>query len=84
MPPKLTTQEFIDRARATHGDKYGYSFSVYQGNHTKLMIHCPEHGMFEQRPNNHMNGQNIHQNKGMNIYDTIKTQSSRTNASKIY
>ena len=58
MPPRLTTQEFIDRARATHGDKYGYAFSVYQGNHTKLMIHCPEHGMFEQRPNNHMNGQN--------------------------
>lgn len=53
---KLTTQEFIDRARAVHGDKYGYAFSVYQGNHTKLMIHCPEHGMFEQRPNYHLSG----------------------------
>ena len=33
---------------------------------------------------NHMNGQNIHQNKGINIYDTIKTKFSRTNATKIY
>lgn len=54
---KLTTQEFIDRARAVHGDKYGYAFSVYQSAHTKVSIHCPEHGMFEQSPNQHTLGQ---------------------------
>ena len=54
---KLTTQEFIDRARAVHGDKYGYAFSVYQHSHTKVMIHCPEHGMFEMTPANHNYGQ---------------------------
>lgn len=52
---KLTTQDFIVRARAVHGDRYGYDFSVYRGNHTKLMIHCPEHGIFEQTPGNHVN-----------------------------
>jgi len=56
MPVKLTTSEFIDRARAVHGDKYGYSFSVYKHSKTKVYIHCPEHGMFEQIPNNHMKG----------------------------
>lgn len=56
MPAKLTTQEFIDRARAVHGDKYGYAFSVYQSAHEKVMIHCPEHGMFEQSPTDHTSG----------------------------
>lgn len=56
MPPRLTTQEFIDRAKVVHSDKYGYAFSVYQSAHEKVMIHCPEHGMFEQSPANHLFG----------------------------
>ena len=56
MSAKLTTQDFIDRARAVHGDKYGYAFSVYQSSREKVMIHCPEHGIFEQKANNHLNG----------------------------
>jgi hypothetical protein len=53
---KLTTQEFIDRARAVHGDKYGYAFSVYRSNCVKLTMICHEHGMFEQRPYDHLVG----------------------------
>ena len=53
---KLTTQEFIDRARAVHSNSYGYAFSVYQSAHEKVMIHCPKHGNFEQTPNNHFDG----------------------------
>ena len=53
---KLTTQEFIDRARAVHGDKYGYAFSVYQDSKTKLTVYCQEHGLFKQKPNSHLNG----------------------------
>lgn len=56
MPAKLTTQEFIDHARAVHGDKYGYAFSVYLGNRVNVMIHCREHGLFEQSPNSHLRG----------------------------
>ena len=54
MPKKVTTKDFIGRARAVHGDKYGYAFSIYKSAHTKVYIHCPEHGMFEQSPNNHV------------------------------
>jgi len=54
MPAKLTTEEFIDRARAVHGDKYGYAFSVYRSANIKVLIHCPEHGMFHQKPYIHM------------------------------
>ena len=56
MAKRATTQEFIDRARAVHGDKYGYAFSVYLGNHIKVMIHCHEHGMFSMTPANHNSG----------------------------
>ena len=53
---KLTTKDFIDRASSVHGDKYGYAFSVYQSSKAKVLIHCPEHGMFEQEANSHIQG----------------------------
>lgn len=56
MPRKVTTKDFIDRARAAHGDKYGYAFSVYRSTKTKVSIYCPYHKMFDQRPNDHLKG----------------------------
>lgn len=52
---KLTTQEFIDRARTVHGDKYSYALSVYKSARENILIHCQKHGVFEQRPNDHLN-----------------------------
>ena len=54
---KLTTQEFIDRARAVHGDTYDYSESEYDGKDRKLKIMCQIHGLFLQSPHNHCKGQ---------------------------
>ena len=53
---KLTTQEFIDRAHAVHGDKYGYALSVYKSARENILIYCQKHGVFEQRPNDHLSG----------------------------
>ena len=33
-----------------------YSKSVYVNNRTSLIITCPLHGDFEQRPEHHLNG----------------------------
>lgn len=66
MPAKLTTQEFIDRARAVHGRKYGYAFSVYSGSKSKLTIHCPDHGLFEQRSDLHLSGHGCPDCAGVN------------------
>jgi hypothetical protein len=52
-----TTNEFIDKAKIIHGDKYDYSNVVYIKNQSKINIICPEHGEFYQRPLNHLNGQ---------------------------
>ena len=53
---KLTTQEFIDRARAVHGDKYGYAFVSYVKNSIGIQIHCKKHGLFNQTPADHLSG----------------------------
>lgn len=51
-----TLEEFISDSRAVHGGKYDYSLSEYKGNKVKVKIICPRHGMFEQKPNDHMMG----------------------------
>jgi hypothetical protein len=52
---KLSTNDFIDRAKKIHGNKYDYSEVDYKNNHTKVKIICPEHGEFYQAPVNHVN-----------------------------
>ena len=54
---KITTEEFIQRARKVHGNKYDYSKSEYANSKTKTTIICPIHGEFQQTPNKHLSGQ---------------------------
>lgn len=56
MSRKLTTEEFIKKAREVHGDKYDYSKVEYKDARTKVCIICPEHGEFYQIPNSHLLG----------------------------
>ena len=53
---KLTTEDFITKARLIHGDMYDYSKVKYVNNHTKVIITCKKHGDFEQQPYNHLQG----------------------------
>jgi hypothetical protein len=53
---RLTNEEFIDKARLVHGNKYDYSKVEYLNTSTKVCIVCPEHGEFWQTPNNHLFG----------------------------
>jgi len=50
-----TTEQFIEKAKEVHGDKYDYSKVVYKNTDDKVTIICPEHGEFEQTPNGHTN-----------------------------
>ena len=54
--PKLTTEEFIRKAREVHGDKYDYSKVEYVNATTPVVIICPKHGEFLQNPYNHTDG----------------------------
>ena len=53
---KLTTKEFIQKARVVHDDRYDYSKSVYINSTTKIIIDCSIHGEFMQNPINHLKG----------------------------
>jgi hypothetical protein len=56
MAKKLTTEEFIEKARRVHGDKYDYSKVEYINNGTLICIICPKHGEFWQTPHKHLQG----------------------------
>ena len=53
---KMTTEEFIEKARKVHGDKYDYSKTVYNISHDEVTIICPKHGEFKQVANYHLCG----------------------------
>lgn len=52
--PKMTTEDFISKAKKIHGDKYDYSLVDYQGSAVPVTIICPIHGPFEQKPTKHV------------------------------
>ena len=53
---KLTTEEFIKKAREVHGDKYDYSKVRYVDYKTKVCMICPLHGEFWQVASSHLRG----------------------------
>lgn len=56
MPRKMTTTEFIERAKQVHGDKFLYDKVEYKTAWEKVLIGCREHGYFLQAPANHLCG----------------------------
>ncbi len=53
-------QSTIDEIRKNivniHGDKYSYDFSSYKNAHSKIPITCRFHGVFYQKMDNHLTG----------------------------
>jgi very-short-patch-repair endonuclease/predicted nucleic-acid-binding Zn-ribbon protein len=45
---KMTTDDFIRKAKEVHGDKYDYSEVDYKNQYTPVKIICPIHGAFMQ------------------------------------
>lgn len=54
--PTKTTEHFITRAKAAHGDTYDYSKSIYEGVHTNIVVICRTHGEFVIDAHNHVHG----------------------------
>lgn len=76
MPKKLTTEEWVAKARAVHGDRYDYSKVEYINGKTKVCIICPEHGEFWQTP------QFSRERVWGFMYETQKAYPSKTNPSR--
>ena len=67
---RMSTEDFIAKARAKHGDKYNYSRAEYSGALKKLTISCPEHGDFQQKADSHLRGQGCKHCRDRSITDT--------------
>lgn len=48
--------DFINESNVIHNSKYDYTNSIYINCYTKIKIICPIHGLFSQRPSEHLNG----------------------------
>ena len=60
-------EQFIEKSKEVHGDKYDYSKIEYVNDSTKVCIICPKHGEFWQRPNDHLDGHGCIKCMGDNI-----------------
>jgi hypothetical protein len=47
-------ENFINKAKVIHNNSYDYSSVEYINNRNKVKIICKIHGIFEQRPDNHI------------------------------
>jgi len=72
---KLTTEEWIEKARFVHGDRYDYSKVEYKKAREKACIICSTHGEFKQIPDSHLRGQGCPK---CAIQKQIERQSSNT------
>ena len=53
---KLTNDDFVIKSNIIHQDKYSYIKCDYKLTKIPVTITCPVHGDFEQKPNDHLNG----------------------------
>lgn len=51
---KLTTKEFIAKAKKVHGNRFVYCGTQYQDYYTEIQIGCKKHGTFFQSPERHL------------------------------
>ena len=68
------TQDFIEKAKKVHGDKYDYAKTVYERSRFKVIVTCPKHGDFLITPNNHLRGRGCPKCR----YDKIAEKLSKT------
>ena len=67
MKRKISTEDFVTKAKLIHGDLYDYAESVYISAKTKSKIKCKQHGVFLQSPDNHLSGKGCPMCKGQKI-----------------
>lgn len=53
----ITSEEFLERAKVTHGDRYEYTLDKYKNFESRIKINCREHGYFYQTARMHVKGQ---------------------------
>lgn len=58
MTKRLTTEEYIQKAKDVHGDRYDYSKVKYVRGIDKIIITCLIHGDYTQEAHSHLQNHN--------------------------
>lgn len=74
-----TTEEFIEKAKKIHGNKYDYSKVEYKNWVTSVQITCPIHGEFSQTPYAHERGQGCPFCASSHLEEEIRTNLLKEN-----
>jgi hypothetical protein len=53
-PKQITKEQFIERVKKIHGEKYDYSKIKYKTLYEEIEIICSKHGSFYQKPSIHL------------------------------
>lgn len=56
MSKSLTQEEFLERCKKVHGEKYDFSEAIYETVTKKVKVICPKHGEFYTNPSDLFNG----------------------------
>lgn len=78
MTKSSSKEEFIKKAINIHGNTYCYDNVLYKNNRIPVQIYCNIHGLFYQRPDNHLSGKGCQECSG-NKKITIKQFLVRAN-----
>jgi hypothetical protein len=75
MINRKDVKKFTNEANGIHNFKYDYSNVNYYNTKSKVRIICSEHGIFEQTPDNHLQGQGCPKCSGkkLNTEDIIRS-----------
>ena len=53
---RMSTEEFIEKSKKIHDNKYDYNSVIYKNNNTVINIICSIHGIFNQKAKYHLLG----------------------------
>jgi hypothetical protein len=53
---RISTVDFIDKAKKLHGNRYSYALVECKRSDSKVKIICNKHGVFYQKPIDHLKG----------------------------
>lgn len=76
---KMSHEDFINKAKEIHGDKYDYSETIYKSADENVIIICPKHGKFEQKRAKH-----IYLRRGCPECAVIKSAKKRSLSTKLF
>lgn len=81
---KYNTESFIEKSTLIHNNKYDYSKVEYKNSFKKIKIKCKKHGMFEQSPYHHIQGNGCPNCKISNMQNDLYDFISNITSFKIY